>query len=66
MRSKLLRSPRILLAVLAGAAIVVAALLVVLSQLGSTGASSPSKEDVGKLYSGISQEGTTLGRTMPP
>jgi protein-disulfide isomerase len=66
MRSKLLRSPRILLAVLAGAAIVVAALLVVLSQLGSTGASSPSKEDVGKLYSGISQEGTTLGENNAP
>ena len=66
MRSKLLRSPRILLAVLAGAAIVVAALLVVLSQLGSTGASSPSKEDVGKLYSGIPQEGTTLGESNAP
>ena len=66
MRSKLLRSPRILLAVLAGAAIVVAALLVVLSQFGSVGSGSPSKEDVGKLYSGISQEGTTLGENNAP
>jgi protein-disulfide isomerase len=64
MRSNSLRSPGILLAVLAGAAIVVAALLVVLSQLGSTG--SPSKEDVGNLYSGISQEGTTLGESDAP
>jgi protein-disulfide isomerase len=66
MRSNLLRSPRILLAVLAGAAIVVAALLVVLSQLGSVGAGSPSKEGVGNLYSGISQEGTTLGESNAP
>ena len=60
--STLLGSPRTLLALLAGAAIVVAALLVVLSQLGGTG-SSASNVDVGKLYSGIPQDGTILGES---
>jgi protein-disulfide isomerase len=44
----------------------VAALLAVLSQLGGTGGSSASGEDVGKLYSGISQRGTTLGKSDAP
>ena len=51
---------------LAAAAVVVAALLVVLSQLGSSGVGSPSNEDVGKLYSGISQDGITLGESDAP
>jgi protein-disulfide isomerase len=66
MRSNLLKSPGILLAVLAAVAIVVAALLVVLSQLGSVGSGSSSKEDVGELYSGIPQDGITLGGSNAP
>lgn len=53
------------LVVIAAAAIVVAALLVVLSQLGGTGGSS-SGGDVGKLYSGIPQNGATLGKAGAP
>jgi len=56
-------SPRTLLALLAAAAIVVAALLVVLSQLGGGTGSSTSNADVGKLYSGIPQDGTILGKS---
>ena len=63
--STLLGSPRTLLALLAGAAIVVAALLVVLSQLGGTG-SSASNVGVAKLYSGIPQDGTILGESSAP
>jgi protein-disulfide isomerase len=48
-------------------AILVAALMVVLSQLGGAGGgSSASREDVGKLYSGIPQNGTTLGKSSAP
>jgi len=62
-----LGSPRILLALIVGVAILVAALLAVLSQLGSGGGgSSASSEDVGKLYSGIPQNGTTLGKGSAP
>ena len=59
-----LRSPRMLLALLVAVAIVVAALLVVPSQLG--GAGGRSGEDVGELYSGIPQDGTTLGEKSAP
>ena len=59
-----LRSPRTLLSSLVAVAIVVAALLVVLSQLGGPGAGSA--EDVGELYSGIPQDGTTLGEDNAP
>jgi protein-disulfide isomerase len=45
-------------------AIVVAALLAVLSQLG--GSRGSSAEDVGKLYSGIPQNGATLGKSSAP
>jgi protein-disulfide isomerase len=65
-QSALLRSPRILLALIVAVAILVAALMVVLSQLGSAGGSSASSEDVGKLYSGIPQNGTTLGKSTAP
>jgi len=58
-KSNTLRSPRTLLALLVAVAIVAAALLVVLSQLG--GAGGGSVEDVGEFYSGIPQDGTTLG-----
>ena len=61
-----LNSPRTLLALIAAAAIVVAALLVVLSQLGGGGGGTMSGEDVGKLYSGIPQDGTTLGKSDAP
>ena len=57
-------SPRTLLALIVAVAIVVAALLAVLSQLG--GSRGSSAEDVGKLYSGIPQNGTTLGKTSAP
>src|SRR5215210_4059067 len=58
-KNSTLRSPRTLLALLVAVAIVVAALLVVLSQFG--GAGGGSGEDLDKLYSGIPQDGTTLG-----
>jgi protein-disulfide isomerase len=62
-----LRSARMLLALIVAAAIVVAAVLVVLSQLGSGGEEgSTPKEDVGKLYSGIAQNETTLGKSDAP
>jgi protein-disulfide isomerase len=63
-KSDTLRSPRTLLALLVAVAIVVAALLVVLSQLG--GAGGGSSEDVGEFYSGIPQDGTTLGEDGAP
>ncbi len=59
-----LGSPRTLLALVVAVAIVVAALLAVLSQLGNSGG-GPA-EDVGKLYSGIPQKGTTLGDSAAP
>jgi len=59
-------SPRTLLALLVAAAIVVAVLLIVLSQLGGGAGSSTSKVDVGNLYSGIPQDGTTLGDSSAP
>jgi protein-disulfide isomerase len=56
-----------LLALIVGVAILVAALLAVLSQLGGAGGgSSASSEDVGKLYSGIPENGTTLGKSSAP
>ena len=63
-KSNTLRSPRTLLALLVAVAIVVAALLVVLSQLGSPGGGSAG--DVGEFYSGIPQDGTTLGEGAAP
>ena len=63
-KSNTLRSPRTLLALLVAVAIVVAALLVVLSQLG--GAGGGSTKDVGEFYSGIPQDGTTLGKDNAP
>jgi len=51
------------------ALLVAAALLVVLSQLGGggvAGGGSASKEDIAKLYSGIPQDGTTLGKSSAP
>jgi protein-disulfide isomerase len=54
------------LALLVGVAIVVAALLAVLSQLGGAEGSSASNGDIGKLYSGIPQNGTTLGQSGAP
>ena len=63
-KSNTLRSPRTLLALLVAVAIVAAALLVVLSQLGGTGGGSV--EDVGEFYSGIPQDGTTLGEKDAP
>jgi protein-disulfide isomerase len=65
-QSALLRSPRMLLALILGVAILVAALMVVLSQLGGAGGSSASSGDGGELYSGIPQNGTTLGRSSAP
>ncbi|MDQ3861957.1 MAG: DsbA family protein [Actinomycetota bacterium] len=38
----------------------------VLSQLGGGGAGSSTGEEVGKLYSGIPQDGTTLGKSDAP
>ena len=64
-KSDTLRSPRTLLALLVAVAIVVAALLVVLSQLGGAGGGT-SSEDVGEFYSGIPQDGTTLGEGDAP
>jgi len=63
-KSSTLRSPRTLLALLVAVAIVVAALLVVLSQLGGAGGGSAG--DVGEFYSGIPQDGTTLGESDAP
>jgi protein-disulfide isomerase len=63
-KNSTLPSPRTLLALLVAVAIVVAALLVVLSQLGGQG--SGSAEDVGELYAGIPQDGTTLGEENAP
>jgi protein-disulfide isomerase len=65
-QSALPRSPRMLLALIVAVAILVAALMVLLSQLGSAGGSSASSEDVDKLYSGIPQNGTTLGKGSAP
>jgi len=55
-----------LLALIVAVAILVAALMVLLSQLGGTAGSSASSEDVGKLYSGIPQNGTILGKSSSP
>lgn len=63
-KNSTLRSPRTLLVLLVAVAIVVAAMLVVLSQLG--GAGGGSGEDVGEFYSGIPQDGTTLGEGDAP
>jgi protein-disulfide isomerase len=63
-KNSALRSPRTLLALLVAVAIVVAALLVVLSQFG--GRSGGSGEDVGELYAGIPQDGTALGEEDAP
>lgn len=66
-KSNALGSPRTLLAFIVGVSIVVAALLAILSQFGSSGGgSSASNEDVGKLYSGIPQNGTALGKSSAP
>jgi protein-disulfide isomerase len=65
-QSLLLRSPRMLLALIVGVAILVAALMALLSQLGGSTGSSASSEDVGKLYSGIPENGTTLGKAGAP
>jgi protein-disulfide isomerase len=65
-QSALLGSPRTLLALIVAVAILVATLLALLSQLGGAGGSSASSEDVGKLYSGIPQNGTTLGKSTAP
>ena len=64
-QSALLGSPRTLLALIVAVAILVATLLALLSQLGA-GGSSASSEDVGKLYAGIPQNGTTLGKSTAP
>ena len=61
-----LGSPRTLLALIVGVAIVVAALLAVLSQFGGPAGGSASGKDVGALYSGIPQNGTTLGKSDAP
>jgi protein-disulfide isomerase len=55
-----------MLALIVGVAIVVAALLAVLSQFGGPQGGSASGEDVGELYSGIPQDGTTLGKSGAP
>jgi len=52
-----------LLALIVGVAILVAALMAILSQLGGSTGSSASSEDVGELYSGIPENGTTLGKS---
>jgi protein-disulfide isomerase len=62
----LLRSPRTLLAVIVGVAIVVAALLAVLSQFGGPQEGSASGKNVGALYSDLPQDGTTLGKGDAP
>jgi protein-disulfide isomerase len=59
-------SPRTLLILLAAAAVVVAVLLAVLSQLGGGAGSSASNVDAGKLYSGIPENGTSLGESSAP
>ena len=61
-----LGSPRTLLALIVGVAIVVAALLAVLSQFGGPQGGSASGKDLGELYSGIPQDGTTLGEGGAP
>jgi protein-disulfide isomerase len=67
LQNRPLTSPRMLLAFMVAAAIVVAALLVVLSQLGGgAGGGSATKEDIGELYSGIPQKGTSLGKSAAP
>ena len=67
MKNSTLPSPRTLLALLVAVAIVVAALLVVLSQLGGGGGGGGSSvDDVGKFYSGIPQDSTTLGAKDAP
>ena len=66
MKNSPLTSPRMFLAFLVAAAIVVAALLVVLSQLGGGEGGPASNVDVAKLYSGIPQDGTTLGESSAP
>jgi protein-disulfide isomerase len=63
-KNSTLRSPRTLLALLVAVAIVVAALFVVLSQLG--GAGGGPVEDVGEFYSGIPQDRTALGEKDAP
>jgi protein-disulfide isomerase len=63
-KSSQLASPRILLALIIGVAILVAALLAVLSQLGGSG--ERPAEGVGELYSGIPQSGTVLGKSSAP
>ena len=65
MEKSKLGSPRTFLALIVAAAIVVAAVLVVLSQLGNSGGGD-SASNVGKLYSGIPQNGTTLGKRSAP
>jgi protein-disulfide isomerase len=55
-----------LLALIVAVAILVAALMAVLSQLGGAGESSASSEDVDQFYSGIPQNGTTLGKSSAP
>jgi protein-disulfide isomerase len=65
-QSGLLGSPRVLLALVVAVAILVAALLAVLSQFGGPQGSSASGKDVGELYSGIPQHGTTLGKGSAP
>jgi protein-disulfide isomerase len=65
-QSVLLRSPRMLLALIVAVAILVAALMAVLSQLGGAGGSSASSKDVGNVYSGIPQNGTILGKSGAP
>jgi protein-disulfide isomerase len=69
--STLRSSPRI--ALIAGAAIIVAALLWLVSgcagsagSRGGGGGGSASKEDPDTLYSGIPQNGTTLGKSAAP
>ncbi|WP_273843579.1 DsbA family protein [Rubrobacter calidifluminis] len=52
-----------ILALIVAAAIVVAAILVAISQLGGGGASSG---EVSKLYAGVPQNGTTLGKGSAP
>jgi protein-disulfide isomerase len=61
-----LSSPRMLLVLIVALAIVVAALLAVLSQFGGPRGSSDSGKEVGELYSGIPQKGTTLGKGNAP
>ncbi len=65
-KTRPLGSPRKLLALIVAVAIVVAALLAVLSQLGGAGGGTAASGDIGKLYSGIPQNGTTLGESGAP